>query len=289
MTGYAAAESSTNEFRICAEIRSYNSRHLDISLRLPSGYIALEEKLKTLIASRTLRGRIEVHIQIESDSEEANAFEINQTRAKFYISALEKLKSQFKLKDNMSLSLLLGAGGIIKPVETVIDLERVWPAVQDCVQNALDDLDLMRKREGDFIAQDLFARLESISQSIDRIQKESSGLIPVYQQKLKERISILTQDAVELDNGRIVQEAAIFADKSDISEEIVRATSHLLQFRHFMNADEPAGRKLNFLLQELHREFNTMGAKIGNADLSHTIIEIKAELEKVREQIQNIE
>jgi len=205
------------------------------------------------------------------------------------MSALEKLKSQFKLKDNMSLSLLLGAGGIIKPVETVIDLERIWPSVHDCVQNALDDLDLMRKREGDFIAQDLLVRLELITKSIDRIQKESSGLIPVYQQRLKERISILTQDVVELDTGRIAQEAAIFADKSDISEEIVRATSHLLQFKHFMNADEPAGRKLNFLLQELHREFNTMGAKVGNADLSHTIIEIKAELEKIREQIQNIE
>jgi uncharacterized protein (TIGR00255 family) len=289
MTAFAVAESSINGLVISTEMRSYNSRHLDVALRLPSRYLALEEKIKALIAHQAVRGRIEVKIQIETDLEETDAFEIDSGRAKGYIAALKQLKEIFKIKDDMSLSLLLSAGGILKPVETVKDLEAIWPSVENCVQKALDDLDSMRKREGDFIAQDLFARLDLINQCIDRIQKESSDLVALYQQRLKERISLLTQDIVELDAARIAQEAAIIADKSDISEEIVRATSHLQQFRHIMNSDEPAGRKLNFLLQELHREFNTMGAKVGNADISHLIIEAKAELEKIREQIQNIE
>jgi len=195
----------------------------------------------------------------------------------------------FDFKDDISLDLLLSPGGIIKPVDSIENTEAVWRAVKDCVSQALDNLDLMRKREGDFISQDLIKRLEHIAKHLDQIQRGSSGLLPLYQQRLKERISLLTQDIVELDLGRIAQEAAFLADRSDISEETVRAASHLEQFRHLMNSDEPAGRKLNFLLQELHREFNTMGSKVGSAELSHIIIEVKSELEKIREQIQNVE
>lgn len=289
MTAYATAERSTDDLTIAAEIRSYNSRHLDIALRLPAGYMALEEKLKELIYSRAIRGRIEIKIQIESDSQNANDFEIDQSRARSYFLALGQLRELFDFKDDISLDLLLSPGGIIKPVDSIENTEAVWRAVKDCVSQALDNLDLMRKREGDFISQDLIKRLEHIAKHLDQIQRGSSGLLPLYQQRLKERISLLTQDIVELDLGRIAQEAAFLADRSDISEETVRAASHLEQFRHLMNSDEPAGRKLNFLLQELHREFNTMGSKVGSAELSHIIIEVKSELEKIREQIQNVE
>ena len=154
---------------------------------------------------------------------------------------------------------------------------------------ALDDLETMRKNEGDFIAKDLKHRLKFIHACLKQIHKKSDGLLNEYQERLKERISSLTQDLVELDPTRIAQEAAHLADRSDISEEIVRAKSHLNQFNEIINAVEPAGRKLNFLLQELNREFNTMGSKIGNAEVAHIVIEVKSELEKIREQIQNVE
>jgi uncharacterized protein (TIGR00255 family) len=150
-------------------------------------------------------------------------------------------------------------------------------------------LDRMRVKEGDFIGQDLLLRLEVIERGIDHIEKNVADLVPIYRDRLLARVETLTQGIVEIDQSRIVQEASILADRSDISEEIVRARSHVQQFRDIMASDAPAGRKLNFLLQEFNREFNTMGAKVGQADLAHVIVDIKSEIEKLREQVQNIE
>ena len=289
MTAYATAESATDALSVSTEIRSYNSRHLDIVLRMPSGYLALEEKLKELISVRVIRGRLEVKIYIEMEAPDASRFEIDRTKAQSLYSDLNQVCDEFNLNREISLDTLLHAGGIIKPVEVPADADAVFPVLRACLDEALTALESMRKREGDFIARDLFNRLDHIEHQLQKIKAGSSGLIEVYQQRLKERILQLTQDITEIDPGRIAQEAAILADRSDISEEIVRSESHLKQFRHIMQSGETAGRKLNFLLQEFHREFNTMGSKVGNADLSHVIIDVKSEIEKIREQIQNIE
>ncbi len=289
MTAYATAQYSTHQLAVSAEIRSYNSRYFDLVLRIPSGYQSLEEKIKEYISGHVIRGRVEIKIQIEMDAADANGFEIDHAKAQSFYAALNQLKDAFGIKSEISMDLFLSPGGIIKPAEITMDTEAVWPSIRDCLQHALEELDAMRKREGDFIAQDLLKRLAHINLQLEQIRAESTGLLDMYQQRLKERISALTGDIVEIDPGRIAQEAAILADRSDISEEIVRAESHLKQFLHMMKSDEPAGRKLNFLLQELHREFNTMGSKIGNAEISHRIIDVKSELEKIREQIQNIE
>lgn len=289
MTAYATAQYSTHQLAVSAEIRSYNSRYFDLVLRIPSGYQSLEEKIKEYISGHVIRGRVEIKIQIEMDAADANGFEIDHAKAQSFYAALNQLKDVFGIKSEISMDLFLSPGGIIKPAEITMDTEAVWPSIRDCLQHALEELDAMRKREGDFIAQDLFKRLAHINLQLEQIRAESTGLLDMYQQRLKERISALTGDIVEIDPGRIAQEAAILADRSDISEEIVRAESHLKQFLHMMKSDEPAGRKLNFLLQELHREFNTMGSKIGNAEISHRIIDVKSELEKIREQIQNVE
>ena len=289
MTAYAAAESSTDTLSVSVEIRSYNHRHLDIVLRMPSGYLALEEKLKELISARMVRGRLEVKIYIEMETPDTDRFEIDRAKARSLYSALGEVCDEFNLNQEISLETLLHAGGIIKPVEVPTDADAVFPVLRDCLDEALAALESMRKREGDFIARDLFERLDHIELRLEKIKVGSSGLIEVYQQRLKERISHLTQDMVEIDPGRIAQEAAILADRSDISEEIVRSESHLKQFRDIMQSGEAAGKKLNFLLQEFHREFNTMGSKVGNADISHLIIDVKSEIEKIREQIQNLE
>jgi len=289
MTAYARSEKTADKINISTEIRSYNSRYLDVSLRIMHGFNVLEEKIKALIIEKIARGRIEMSLQINDGSDEAYNFEINIPKAKAYYDRLVQLKDQFGLHSEIAVDLLVREGGVIRSVEIDRDMDAVWPVVRDCVDEALNDLVEMRKKEGAFIALDITGRINRIEESVHLIEKESSDLLFHYQQRLKERIAALTRGMVEIDPERITQEAAFLADKSDISEEIVRVTSHIKQFRTIMNSEEPAGRKLNFLLQELHREFNTMGSKTEKAHVSHTIVEVKSELEKIREQLQNVE
>jgi uncharacterized protein (TIGR00255 family) len=289
MTAYARAEKTADEINISTEIRSYNSRYLDISLRIMHGYNVLEEKIKALIIEKIARGRIEMSLQINDSSDEAYNFEINIPKAKAYYDSLVQLKDQLGLHSEIAVDLLVREGGVIRSVEIDRDMDAVWPVVRDCVDEALNNLVEMRKKEGEFIALDITGRINRIEESVHLIEKESSDLLYHYQQRLKERIAALTRGMVEIDPERITQEAAFLADKSDISEEIVRVTSHIKQFRTIMKSKESVGRKLNFLLQELHREFNTMGSKTEKAHVSHTIVEVKSELEKIREQLQNVE
>ena len=289
MTGFAAAEKTAGEITVTADMRAYNNRHLDIVLRIPPSYMVLEDKIKALVVERIARGRVEIRLQINDESEQAAAFEIDRPRATAVYSILEQLKKEFKLDHEISIEHLLNLGGIIKPVEPADEPGSLWETIQDCLIQGLEGLERMRQKEGDFIANDLTARLNYIEQSTTEIRQVSQAVLVQYQERLKERIAVLTRDTVEIDPVRLAQEAAFLADRSDISEEIVRAESHVKQFRQIMASEDPGGRKLNFLLQELNREYNTIGAKIGHADTSHKIVNIKSELEKIREQIQNVE
>jgi uncharacterized protein (TIGR00255 family) len=289
MTGFARAENSQEGAAASVEIRTYNSRHLDPVVRLGHGYTALEEKVKGLIAERIARGRVEVQVRIRETSEAAGAFDVDESLAAAYIDALNRLRVRFGLVGEPSLDLVAKTGGIIKPAEVEKDLEALWPQISDCVAGALDLLEEMRAREGGILAEDFTRRLAFVESSIDRIAEKAADLLPVYQQRLAERIEALTRGLVEIDPDRIAQEAAILADRCDISEEIVRARSHVVQFRETMEGPEPAGRKLNFLLQEFNREFNTMASKAASTETAHVIVEVRAELEKLREQVQNVE
>ena len=289
MTGFAVADKTADAITVTADMRAYNNRHLDVVLRIPPSYMVLEDKIKALVAKRIARGRVEIKLQIKDESEQAAAFEIDRPRANALYNILKHLKTEFDLGGAISIENLVSLGGIIKPVEPADEPGSLWETISDCLSQGLDGLEHMRQKEGDFIAADLSARLDFIEQSTAEIKQVSQAVLAQYQERLKERIAVLTRDTVEIDPARLAQEAAFLADRSDISEEIVRAESHLKQFRRIMAAEEPAGRKFNFLLQELNREYNTIGAKIGHADTSHKIVNIKSELEKIREQIQNIE
>jgi len=289
MTAYAGAEKTAQQLKVSIEIRSYNSRHFDIAIRLPHGYLDLEEKIKSLVTQKIARGRIEIKAQIFDDSEEAYLFETNEPKARAYHKALLQLRDRLDIDAKISLELLVSSGGIITPLEVDRDMEVVWPVVRDCLNRATDDLVAMRKREGDFLAKDIAGRLDRIEKILDQIKEESKDLLNHYQERLKERILVLTKGMIEIDPVRIAQEAALLANRSDIAEEIVRTESHISHFRTIMDSAEPAGRKFNFLLQELSREFNTMGSKTEKANVSHMIVEVKSELEKIREQVQNIE
>ncbi len=289
MTAFAQKEQSRDGLTVAAEVRSYNSRHLDMTLRLPPGYQALEEQVKTLVKDRLERGRLEVKVRIQDDAQAEQRFEVDTQRALSFYEALRSLQAELALDLPVTLDLFVNASGVIKPAETPKDLDACWPAVQACVFAALEELDEMRQREGAFLAQDFTERLALIESLVANVASQAEGLVDQYQDRLRERMMKLTSEIVVLDPQRIAQEAAFLADRSDISEEIVRVRSHLAQYRLIMQADAPAGRKLNFLLQEFNREFNTMGAKAGKADIAYLIVEAKAEIEKLREQVQNVE
>ncbi len=289
MTGYSSAENIEPTRAVSVEIRSYNSRHLDIALKVPRSYLSLEEKLRRLISSRLTRGRIEARINIDREVDEAIRFEIDEVRASALDKAVNRLKERYDWQVPIPLEYLIGHGGVIRPVQETEDTDAFWPSIASCVGAALDDLVAMRQTEGGHIAEDILKRLAFMAKKLNYIEAESADLVPEYQQRLKERIGVLTRGLVEIEPSRVAQEAAFLADKIDISEEIARAGSHLKQFHAIMESAEPSGRKFNFLLQELNREFNTMGSKVGNADIAHVIVSVKSEIEKVREQVQNIE
>lgn len=289
MTAYARAEHHTAPFTIRVEVRSYNSRHLDVALKLTHGYESLEERVKNLIAVGVARGRVEIRIQIQDESEAGNRFEANLPRARAYYEALSSLSRSLGRTDPIALDTVLAAGGILQAVETETDEEAVWRHLQPCLQASLADLDAMRRTEGDNLAEDFNLRLELIESMLNEIETQAAQVPELYRQRLIERIEALTRGIVDIDQARIAQEAALLADRSDISEEIVRAKSHIQQFRALMADETAAGRPLNFLLQEFNREFNTMGSKSGKAAIAHTIVAVKSELEKLREQIQNVE
>jgi len=289
MTGFARSEKAGENIEIVTEIRSYNSKNLDVNLRIPHDYLSLEEKIKRLVSDTISRGRIEIRIEIKNNVNNVREFEIDEGKAAAYYNALMHLKNILKIDSEVPFSIVSGAEGVIKPAVIVKDIESEWPFIKKSLEDAMRRLDEMRKKEGEFIVGDFITRLGSIEKLLGLIENESKDIPLYYMERLKERISFLIGDTVELDAGRIAQEAAFLADRCDISEEIVRAKSHIIQFNMIMNSGEPAGRKLNFLLQELNREFNTMGSKTENTLVSHTIVDVKSEIEKIREQVQNIE
>ena len=289
MTGFASAAATAGGVAVSVEIRTYNSRHLDIALRLPPGYTDLEERARALIAARLTRGRVEAKIHIEDASAALAAVEADLARARAVQAALDRVKAELGLPDPVTLEMLLGAGGILKTAQPEADLAAAGSLLEGVLIQALENLDGMRSAEGRALSLDLRTRLDAIEAALGEISRHGEGLSAVYQERLKDRVAVLTQGWVEIDSTRIAQEAALLADRCDISEEIVRAGSHLQQFRAIMGSAEAGGRKLNFLLQELNREFTTMGSKIGNAAAAHEIVAVKTELEKIREQIQNVE
>lgn len=289
MTAFSETSLTQGTVSASCEIRACNSKGLDISLRITSGYLCLEEKIKSMIAEKIARGRIDILVKIAETGTPEIVFEIDESRAKAYYNALNEIRNRFDIKSPVSLELMAGHNGIIKPSETEKDMDSAWTAVSQCVHESLCKIVGMRKQEGDFLAKDIDMRLETIEKQLSEIEKNSTDMVDIYQARLIRRIQQLTKGIADLDPLRITQEAAFLADRSDISEEIVRARSHIVQFRKIMDSIEPAGRKLNFLIQEMNREFNTIGSKTENASVSYNVVEVKAELEKIREQIQNIE
>jgi uncharacterized protein (TIGR00255 family) len=271
------------------EIRGYNSRYLDTALRLPSAYGWLEDIVKQTVSRNISRGRLEIRIGINAEEEKPESFCVDTKLADAYHQALKQLKNRFAIEEPIGISHLTGLNGIIENTREPADTEVLLKNTEEALKHALDCFDAMRIEEGKAMAKDLSDRIALIKGFIEEIDRLRHGLADAYQQKLYSKIMDLTGGSIEIDQARIAQEAAIIADKNDISEELTRSRSHVEQFLKIMDSDEPAGKPLNFLLQEFSREFNTMGVKAGSAQISHIVVSAKTELEKLREQVQNIE
>ncbi len=231
MTAFSRAEHTHEQLSVEAEIRSYNSRYLDITPRIPQEYLPLEDRIRGLISEKVARGRVELKLRISDDSEEACAFEINEAKAAAYHDALVRLQKLFDMEGKIPLDLLARVGGVIRPAEPDRDMEACWPPIAACVTEALSNLDKMRKTEGDFIAKDFVTRLDAIEDWLRQIEKASDGLLLHYQERLRERITALTKGMTEIAPGRNAQEAASLADKSDLPDEITRVRGHMGEFR----------------------------------------------------------
>ena len=289
MTGFGRAEYQKDDYTYQAEVRSVNNRFIEINTRLPKAYLDLEQPLKKLIKSYCSRGSISLTISIGNSNENTGEWEVkpNLPLATQYLAALNQIRNTLKLEGEIDLKSLSGIRDIIKIEPLPVD-----PAKHELIINiateALTSLKKMREEEGENLQKDLVQRIDTIENYAVEIESRHPEVTKEYQNRLKEKIKSLNEE-LDPDETRLAQEVALFADRCDITEEIIRLKSHLNQFKNFLNSKEPIGRKLEFITQEINREINTTGSKSSDIIISNKVIEIKSELEKIREQVQNIE
>lgn len=289
MTGYGKAEADCGIHKIQVEVKSQNHRFKDIILRLPKGLQNLEHEVKQAVSQAIQRGRVELTIFLNKwQNENTVKLEPNKIFITDYLKLAQEIKEEFLVEGEITLEQILREPEAIHRSPEMLNLEEIRPVLIDCVLESLRHADVMRLKEGEFIVNDLKERLEVINQRLEDI-RERAKILPIEQKrKLQERLKILLDD-IPLDENRVALEIAIYADRCDITEEIIRAMSHISQFRELLALDEAVGRKLDFLIQEIHREVTTLANKAQDVYISQKSVEIKAELEKLREQVQNLE
>jgi len=289
MTGYGKAERTIDGRKYAVDIRSLNHRYLEVISRLPGPLSALETAIKRKIGSCFSRGRIEVVVHLDAaDDEVVNKYDLNLPLLRNYYELLQQIRQEFGIQKEITLGNLTGFRDIFVSSEEEPQLERIIQNVDIILNEAMVLLTEMRQKEGGLLLSDLEERVNNIEILLTYIEKRVPLAIRNSKLRLVERIRELTE-GIDIDETRLNQEIAIMADKSDISEEIVRLSSHLHQFREMLSSDEAIGRKMDFLIQEMNREVNTIGSKTGDLDISRNVIEMKSELSKLREQVQNIE
>ena len=288
MTGYGRKQAVTGGMHITAEIKSVNHRYFEFSARVPRAYGFLEEKLKSYIQTLISRGKVECYIQIDNLEEEDCIVEVNHSLAKGYYDALKDLAQRYELRDDISVSLLSRYGDIFSVHKAEADEEKIWESVKGVVAEAVSSFIAMRETEGEKLKNDILSRCDTIIEKVEFIEERSPETVREYNDKLLARIKDVLSD-VQVDEQRILTEAAVYADKIAVAEETVRLRSHISQLRDFMESEEAIGRKTDFLVQEINREANTIGSKAQDVAIAKKVIDIKAEVEKIREQVQTIE
>ena len=287
MTGYGRAKLSKDDREYQIEIKSVNHRYLDISVRIPKQLSYLEETIKKEIAKKVKRGKIDVFVTFENNSLEGKEIKINTELAKAYIDELKKLAEKENILSDIQVTEISKYPDVLN-IQSSQDDEKITEEVLETITIATDNLVQMRETEGNKISEDLLKRLNIINKKVEEIAKLSTGLIEEYVVKLEERINEILKNQ-EIDKTRLAQEVVIYADKCSIEEEVTRLNSHISQFKNLLNSNEAMGKKLDFIIQEMNREVNTIGSKSNCLEITNLVIELKTELEDVREQVQNIE
>jgi uncharacterized protein (TIGR00255 family) len=289
MTGYGRGEFENENYKIVTEMKTVNHRYCDIIIKMPKKLTALEERMKALIKERISRGRVEVYINydeiIKNEYNVSPNFEVLDQ----YYGALTQIKDKYELKETISVGLLSKYPDALEISYEETDLEAVWAVMEKSLLNALDSVFNMRDVEGAKLKEDVISRVSNIKTMLQSIEALVPEIVQNHKEKMIERIRELLEGEVEVDQDRIIHEVAVYADKTSIAEEVTRLYSHFDQLDHFLQKGGSVGRKLDFLVQELNREVNTIGSKSPDIDISNYVIEMKSEVEKIREQIQNIE
>lgn len=288
MTGFGRAQSTVDGMTVTVELKSVNHRYFEFSARVPRNYGFLEEKLKSFVNATVARGKTECYVSIENPENDEVEVTVNTALARGYAAAIRSLSDLVGTNEQPTASQLSRFPDVLTVHKAEPDEERVWNAVQQTAQLALEQFLAMRQTEGEKLRADILSHADRIAQLVAFVESRSPQTVREYNEKLHRRMAELLGDA-NVDEQRLLTEAAIFADKVAVDEETVRLHSHLSQLHDFLGADEPIGRKLDFLVQEINRESNTIGSKAQDVEIAKAVIDIKAEVEKIREQVQNIE
>ena len=288
MTGYGRGEATSTCLSCVVELRSVNHRYFEFTSRVPRGYAFLEEKLKGLCQQRISRGKVELYLTIDLNESDDVSVEINHSLAKSYFNAIKELGEVYGLNADLSAVTLSRYPDLFSVKKQVVDEDAVFEVVKQAAESAIDNFINMRKIEGEKLYDDIKSRVDFILEKVAFVEERSPETVKAYQTKLETRIRELLEDKT-VDEARLLTEAAIFADKVAVAEETVRLRSHIKQLCDLISSDIAVGRKLDFIVQEMNREANTIGSKAQDIEIAHTVVDIKAEIEKIREQIQNVE
>jgi len=288
MTGYGGAKGASGKIDISVEVKCVNNRYLDCTVKIPRVFVSFEEALKQVVQSRISRGKVDVFVTIDSSNADDVEIRLNRPLAEAYISALAAMTSEYGLSGGVSAVELTRFPDVLQAEKREADAEQLCAAISAVLGAALEGFDEMRAREGEKLCRDISARLDAIERLTVMAEEISPRSVAEYRKKLEARMQEILQTA-GVDEARILAEAAIFADRVSINEETVRLRSHIAQLREMLDSGEPVGRKIDFLVQEFNREANTIGSKGNDAEMSRLVVDLKAEIEKIREQAQNIE
>ena len=288
MTGYGRAEAQLDRKRLSLEVRSVNHRFCEVSVRLPKVLANLEARIRERTQQKLSRGKIYVNLSLDGNEDDSGALKVNSAAAAAYLTALRELKTKLSLPGEIELSTLLGLPEVLTWDSQAFDEETAWKVMEPVLERALNDILGMKKREGDNLAIDLLQRVDLIQNALEAVVQRVPKMVSNQRDRLTARLAEISQD-LEYNRLRLEAEVVLFVDRTDCTEECIRLRSHLEQFRELVRAPEPAGRKLNFLLQEMNREANTIGSKAQDVSIARDVIVIKEEIERIREQVQNFE
>ena len=288
MTGYGRAENTVNGYSITVELRSVNNRYLDCNVRIPRLYLFAEEAIKSRVQNTISRGKVDVFVTLESTGEQKLKVSLNKPVADGYYAALKELAENYHLSDDISVSLLSRFPEVLVAEKAEEDVEQMAKDICSVLDQALADFDQMRTREGGRLKEDILSRAATIEDKVTLVEQRSPETVSEYRTRLENRMNEVLSNT-QLDPARILTEAAIFADKVAVDEETVRLRSHISQLREMLDKGGAIGRKLDFLIQEFNREANTIGSKCSDIEIARHVVDVKAEIEKIREQVQNLE